>query len=324
MAGHCSAAEMASIYNVALFETAWKGSSQIAHYLLQTTSFESKTLSEAFELSCVSGHSNSVSSMLRQDSDRAIGYEEFSRGLITASGYGHGDVVHLILRELAGNDSLQSTIDRALNLASLSGHVQTVNILLQEGADPDVLVKEVLANQGEQEPNNSTSLVTPQNQHSGVMRTALEAALQGYLISENCQISPVSFATGRHMADKAAWEAIILLLLEYGADINKSYSSPVALIQAAVEYCSPRVVQSIIDHAASVKDLFPSLFFDVIDTTSFPFVLKDDSLKSKSLLEVAAGRERLTASILKILFEAGAQLPKSDSDSKRILNSALR
>lgn len=100
----------------------------------------------------------------------------------------------------------------------------------------------------------------------------------------------------------AAEEAFIQLLLEKGADVNEFAGCPTHPMYVAAARCLERVVQTVIDKGA---------------------LLAESTSEDETTLKAAAGPELRAATILKVLFQAEAVVPQSDTGRNQVLNSAL-
>lgn len=327
---HGSPVEMRAIYTGALYEAAKHNSSDIMKLLLDSgTQFGRAGLSNAFDVACDSGHSRAVLCLIENGTRNFFGPQECSRGLekaamkghseivrcciercsrqshlaiseeavTTASGNRSAEIVRLLVEKLKSSKSRHGILDRALNIASQNCHTEVAEFLIREGGDVNAVVEEVSAPRGGRDSYPYFRTI----EGPGRQSNALQAAVRGSS-SELSHYGPPILGSGWRRGDTTAQEATIHLLLEKGADVNELAGCPTYPLYAAAAQCSERVVQSIADKGA---------------------VLGASTSEDETALKAASGRELRAATIMKLLFQAGAVVPESDAGRNPVLNSAL-
>ncbi|MCJ1387016.1 hypothetical protein MMC17_010145 [Xylographa soralifera] len=278
-----STAELKHIHKIILHESFRYNSGKVIDLAFRIAQFDNSDLLKAITLSCEYGSDKTLRYLLLMyphDSPRS--------GVCGRGCFSTRD-----------ENTLLETLDYGLYIAALNGHAKVVKTLIQEGAYIDVAF-EVIPQDSVKEAPDDTPLT--EDRRDRIYQTALQAAFSGF--------------TPRHKYDfisaeeEAGREAVILLLLEHGANANESIKDSDDMLSVAIEHCSDKVVQSMIDKGASLMN----------------------SRSGRMLaFRTAAGRALEAAAVMKVLLKAGGCLEENgsfkhpeNSNLNSILDSALR
>lgn len=271
MGRRCSTAEVKRIHKIILHESSKYNCNKVIDLVFRIAQFDTAELLKAITLACEHGSIKTLRCLLSK-------YPCDCQG------------------------SLLETLNYGLYLAALNGHAEAVKTLIQEGAVVHVAFA-VIAQSSDGEALDDTSLT--ETERDTIYQTALQAALSCFTPHHIYGLRWIS------AEERAGREAIVLLLLEHGANVKESKESYSQLLSVAIKHCSDKIVQSMIGKGASL-----------MDTCSGRMLA----------FEIAAGRELGAAAVMKVLLQAGGYLVESDpsenlipdnSDLTPILDSAL-
>ncbi|KAI9695395.1 MAG: hypothetical protein M1820_008650 [Bogoriella megaspora] len=247
-------------------------------------------LHQAFEGSCLVADRQSLSLVIALDQSGCLKAEMYQKGLeicvrdnsyeligdlfhhdlslhdlcitevmiLFASGNGYLDTLNILVKERRHRGLPLDILDQSLNIACANGHQDVVEFLIECKANIGVVVKRL-------QPDllRATSETCPfpkeldfETQTGQTKYNALQAAIHGnerFLSRERHRHLLVS--GDFEQADEDSQEAVILYLIEKGADVNDlGGCSDVPLICAA-NNCSKRVVAKILDKCTGSKAL---------------------------------------------------------------------
>ena len=106
IAEFCPPTEIVSISKEALRESAWNDASEILKSLLRGSRFEQEIFLDAFELCCMSGSTNATRALLEHKKHYTGQFQILCDGIVTSSGHGYVDIVHLLVSRIKGSPSV--------------------------------------------------------------------------------------------------------------------------------------------------------------------------------------------------------------------------
>jgi len=198
-----------------------------------------------------------------------------------------------LVGRLRGERFLLETLDYGLYVAAFNGHAEVVKTLIQEGAYVDVAF-EVIPQDPDEEAPSDTSLT--ENERDRIYQTALQAALSGFTPRHKYDFRRIS------AEETAGREAIVLLLLEHGANANESNEGSDHPLSVAIKHCSDKVVQSMIGKGASLMNTHSGRML---------------------AFQTAAGRELGAAAVMKVLLQAGGYLVESGPSKNPVPDNSV-
>lgn len=301
------------------------------------TSFVRDSLSDALRQACTSGHNSAVLCLIENDKHNFLDASDYDLGfriaiqeghyelvysfvvggfghqnttvtdqtVLDTCLYGHADIVRLLLKNVEKNDSYPNILARCLSVASFGGHNRLVELLISEGADVNALVNISDAHTSSMEPSlyrrlmglGLSTIHCDSEPHRPNPIDALQAAFSWLGLSER------PYASSLWQQKEVEREETIKLLLENGANVNTLGSDIIYPLHLAALYCSPTVVQLLIDKGADVCQL---------------------TAQNETVLHFAARREKEAASMVRKLLGAGAVLPGGDAGEELISQTALK
>lgn len=199
----------------------------------------------------------------------------------------------MLVGRLRGERFLLETLDYGLYVAAFNGHAEVVKTLIQEGAYVDVAF-EVIPQDPDEEAPSDTSLT--ENERDRIYQTALQAALSGFTPRHKYDFRRIS------AEETAGREAIVLLLLEHGANANESNEGSDHPLSVAIKHCSDKVVQSMIGKGASLMNTHSGRML---------------------AFQTAAGRELGAAAVMKVLLQAGGYLVESGPSKNPVPDNSV-
>jgi ankyrin repeat protein/DNA polymerase III delta prime subunit len=318
------------LMGLALLSASANGHADIVSYLLQrAVGIKKKSVHEAFRSASLSGHT-SVVSVLLQVADKRLAEVLLSDGLTISWTKGHFDLFAYLADSLSqmGKETVTAgplaaaqdwrfnttndssgrqkawknhilDLNSALITASFKGHGDLVKALLTAGVDVNFIVSGP-----DSDPPKRTKKRRfgrwPKSGLSGAMDgklNALQAALAGLaqLRIDGNTIDPQDGSLlGR--------ERVVKMLLDHGADSNALGGREVYPIITAAEHCSEQVVGWLIESGADVNA----------------------TIEGRNAVLAAAGRELLSARVMRRLIEAGARVQSDVSIISHLFNSCLK
>lgn len=304
----------------------------IVETLLESSlEFHFDELTDVLNSICAWGSKRTLKTLLRHDTKKALGFEQYSSGLsqaarqhnlqvviywleehpghqnlvvhpttvIDVSGNGHMDMLPLLIERIMPKDSFEVTLNECLQVASRNGHEKVVEYLIEKGAEVNAFVEDV-----GRCPNRFDS--NPYNHSGEVIRklTALQAALLGF---KRFDPNPEDWYL-RHTpsswteADASSQERTVEILLAKGADPNGADEHEKCPLIIAAAYCTNKIVQRLISSGANAEAATKEYLM---------------------ALQAAAGREQGGLPIIKALLEANTSVTSISSDKAAALNEAL-
>lgn len=277
----CSTAEVKRIYEIILQESSKHDSCKVMDLAIGIAEFDNADLLMAIALTCEYGSAKALRFLLSK-------YPRHNPSSGSCETKCLSKVIRLSVGRAQPARVFLETLDYGLYISAFYGHAEVVKTLIQEGASVDVAFEVI------PQVNWSFTLNKPDK----ISQTALQAALSGFE-------TPYKSICAENSGGR---EAIVLLLLEHGANANQSSRSYGHLLNVAIMHCSGETVQSMIDKGAS---------------------LMNDHSGRTSAIRNAAHRELGAAAVMKVLLQASGYLVESDpsnsdnSDLISVLDSAL-
>ena len=265
----CSDIASRHLYGQALTIAAANCRADICKTLLESNleySFEDL----ASALNSVSGWAGAevVQSLLKHDSKKLLGIQEYSSGLSHAARKNNGRVVVYwlekhpehdnlavdpstiidvsasgflgaliqLLNYIRRKDSFERILSQCLQVASKNGHDEVVEYLIGRGADVNTVI-----DIGEDLLNDRYRIT--RNKHGSTRNlSALQAALVGF----DRFGGTIAYDNEQPRADISSQQRIIRLLLEKGADPNRANDNELYPLNIAAAYCTFDIVQELI------------------------------------------------------------------------------
>ena len=276
MVERCTDVAARHLYGEALTIAAANCQVDIFVALLETgLQFDFEVLTNSLHSVCAWGSVDILQKFLRQDTKKVLGIEQFSSGLshaarkdnhqvvaywlvehpehtnldvdpatvIDVSAYGFMKILPPLVEHIRPKESTENTLTQCLRVASSNGHPEVVEYLIGMVTDINAVVREVRCSNGD------TGLFDYNLYYhvDGSTRnlSALQAALIGFQ-----RFKPYGSLT---KADGSSQERVIEILLGRGADPNKADEDGKHPLNTAAEYCTIKVVQTLISSGANAE-----------------------------------------------------------------------
>ena len=216
---HCSITDLTSIYKNSLIESSKHNSSKVLATLCQLADFERVDILDAIAVSCKYGSYSTLSDLIPR--------------------YNH-DISHESLHERV----LSQVLRQGLCIAAFNGHVEVVRTLIEQGSD---VTTEVSLDYGNGGTIKDMYLM---GNTRGPEQIPLESALYGFAHHREQNSRRLNDS---EIADR---DTIISLLLERGADANKSSQGLEHLFNIALRHCSYNNIQLIMRQGGSLMSTY--------------------------------------------------------------------